>query len=89
MKYKAVIFDSAGTLLDSLGDIAGSMNHVLEEHDFPIHHVDTDRYFVGGGAVKLVSRALPEKLRHGTLASESLDIYKRTYKANWKKTTRS
>ena len=30
MKYKAVIFDLDGTLLDSLEDLANSMNNVLK-----------------------------------------------------------
>ena len=50
MKYKAVIFDLDGTLLDTLQDLADSMNHVLESEGLPIHETEKYRYFVGNGA---------------------------------------
>ena len=59
MKYKAVIFDLDGTLLDTLQDLADSMNHVLESEGLPIHETEKYRYFVGNGAYNLVKRSLP------------------------------
>ena len=35
MKFKAVIFDLDGTLLDTIEDLADSMNEVLAEFGFP------------------------------------------------------
>lgn len=60
---KAIIFDLDGTLVNSLADLAGSMNFVLNKNGFPIHNEEKYRYFVGDGIPKLVERALPEDNR--------------------------
>ena len=60
MSYSAVLFDLDGTLLNSLDDLADSMNIVLTSLDFPIHPVDAYRYFVGNGIPTLVRRCLPK-----------------------------
>lgn len=57
---KAVIFDMDGTLLDTLEDLADSLNHTLALHGFPERTLDEVRSFVGNGAQTLVRRALPE-----------------------------
>jgi hypothetical protein len=55
---KTVIFDLDGTLLDSIEDIASSMNKVLESLKLPIHKIEDYKYFVGGGVDILVENAL-------------------------------
>ncbi|MFW6250919.1 MAG: HAD family hydrolase [Alkalispirochaetaceae bacterium] len=60
MKYKAVIFDLDGTLLDTIGDIAGAMNHALKQHGFPTHPEEAYYDMVGWGLDELSERALPE-----------------------------
>ena len=45
MKISAIIFDLDGTLLDTIDDLAGSMNKVLEEHNFPTHPTSSYLYF--------------------------------------------
>lgn len=37
MNFKGVVFDLDGTLVNSLADLADSMNKVLLNFDFPIH----------------------------------------------------
>lgn len=59
MKFKGVIFDLDGTLVNSLEDIADAMNEVLQSLNFPTHNYDTYQYFVGSGLRNLVSKALP------------------------------
>lgn len=39
MKFKGVIFDLDGTLVNSLEDIADSMNCVLDRYGFPAHNL--------------------------------------------------
>lgn len=57
--FEAVIFDLDGTLVDSLADIGGAMNHALGQHGFPTHPLAAYAQFVGEGVVKLVERAAP------------------------------
>ncbi|MBP5225385.1 MAG: HAD hydrolase-like protein, partial [Lachnospiraceae bacterium] len=56
---KAVIFDMDGTILDTLEDLADSMNHVLKQYGCPERTTDELRRFVGNGIRKLVERAAP------------------------------
>lgn len=58
-KFKAVIFDLDGTLLDTVEDIAVSVNKILEKHSLPKHNLDDYRRFVGRGIGKLVEQATP------------------------------
>lgn len=60
MKYKAVLFDLDGTLLNTIGDIAGAMNHALKQHGFPTHSDEAYYDMVGWGLDVLSERALPE-----------------------------
>ena len=60
MKYKAVIFDLDGTLLDTLQDLANAVNAALEMHGFPTRTLEEIRSFVGNGVRNLMTRAIPE-----------------------------
>jgi phosphoglycolate phosphatase len=57
---KSLIFDLDGTLINSLFDIATSMNKVLEKHNYPTHEISKYNYFVGDGALVLVKNAMPQ-----------------------------
>jgi len=59
MKFKAVIFDLDGTLVDSLHDLADSLNIVLKNYNFPTHSYENHQSFIGSGIRSLVERALP------------------------------
>ncbi len=63
MMFSLVIFDLDGTLLDTIDDIALSMNAMLEKQGFPTHVRDAYKYFVGSGARVLAERSLPEDAR--------------------------
>ena len=60
MKYDTYIFDLDGTLLDTLQDLATSVNYALRQHAMPEHSLDDIRQFVGNGVRKLMERAVPE-----------------------------
>jgi phosphoglycolate phosphatase len=60
MKYKAVIFDLDGTLVDTLRDLADSVNYVLGQLSLPTHSVDSYKWRVGDGARMMILRSLPE-----------------------------
>ena len=57
MSYQAVLFDLDGTFLDTLADLADSMNAVLRGAELPVHPAEAYRYFVGDGMDVLVRRA--------------------------------
>lgn len=59
MSYKAVLFDLDGTLLNTLDDLANSMNAVLARQGFPVHDTEKYKYFIGNGMERLVKRVLP------------------------------
>ena len=60
---KQIIFDLDGTLLNTLDDLAASVNYVLRKYDYPEHDLVAYQSFVGNGIQKLVERALPENQR--------------------------
>ncbi|WP_397446277.1 HAD family hydrolase [Polaribacter sp. R77954] len=59
MKYKAIIFDLDGTLINSLYDIADAMNVVLKNLNYPTHSYEKHQSFIGSGIRSLVEKALP------------------------------
>lgn len=60
MRYKLAIFDMDGTILDTLEDLAGSLNAALEMSGYPKRTIDEVRRFVGNGIRKLVERGVPQ-----------------------------
>ncbi len=64
MAYRGVLFDLDGTLLDTIKDIADSVNVALAQLGFPQHEVEAYKYFVGDGRKALAIRALPEDCRN-------------------------
>lgn len=83
MNISAIIFDLDGTLLNTIDDLAGSMNKVLEENNFPTHPTSSYLYFIGNGAKSLVERALPENMRTPVLLEKYLNRYRDIYRKNW------
>ena len=63
MKYRCVIFDFDGTLVDSLEDIALALNTTLTEHGFPPAPLEKYRTMTGWGIFRLTALALPENAR--------------------------
>ena len=58
-RFDLIIFDLDGTLVDSVPDIALSLNATLTEVGHPSLPIETVARFVGDGAAKLLERALP------------------------------
>jgi len=86
--HKCVLFDLDGTLIDSLADLAVSMNRVLTSQGLPPHPVKAYRYFVGDGIVNLVQRALPAEARQQELIQECVQKMRQEYALHWADTTR-
>lgn len=60
MMAQTYIFDLDGTLLDTLADLAASVNYALRTHHMPEHSLDEVRRFVGNGVRLLMIRAVPD-----------------------------
>jgi phosphoglycolate phosphatase len=60
--YQGLLFDLDGTLVDSLSDLAVSVNEVLAGAGYPTHPEAALRFMVGNGMRVLVRRALPRDL---------------------------
>jgi phosphoglycolate phosphatase len=88
MLFHAVIFDLDGTLLDSLADLADTMNGVLEDQGFSSHPVDAYRTFVGEGLSKLVERVLPPEARIPETVDTTIREMKHRYRKAWVVKTR-
>lgn len=58
--YNTYIFDLDGTMLDTLQDLADSVNYALRQHGMPEHSIDDIRRFVGNGVRLLMERAVPD-----------------------------
>ena len=88
MRFKAVIFDLDGTLLNTLEDLADSMNCVLERNRLPKHNLAAYRYFVGDGIEMLVRRALPFEVASETDFQRFVREMKSEYASRWLLKTR-
>lgn len=91
MKTESIIFDLDGTLLDTIDDIADSMNKVLNNYNFPEFDRETYKQFVGEGSRKLVNRVIPESFKgdhREKLIEAVLEEYNDIYSMHWADKTR-
>ncbi|MBM3284236.1 MAG: HAD family hydrolase, partial [Candidatus Aminicenantes bacterium] len=58
-RFRAVLFDLDGTLLDTLRDIAEAMNSVLERLGHPAHPVEDYKRLTGDGVDALIESSFP------------------------------
>ena len=85
MTFNAVLFDLDGTLLDTLEDLADSMNAVLASRGRPVHPVASYRSFVGDGMEVLAKRVLPAGLAGDTQEVQAcVAAMGDEYAARWK-----
>ena len=82
-----IIFDLDGTLIDSVPDLALSVNHTLKSINRDVFPEDTIRTWVGNGAATLVKRALSQSATinddiDDKLFEKALDIFLKFYSNN-------
>jgi len=88
MKTRAVLFDLDGTLLDTIDDLADSMNATLQKYGYPPHPVPDYKYFVGDGLANLVLRTLPEDHRDEETLNRVIAAEREEYGRGWANKTR-
>ena len=82
MKYKGAIFDLDGTLLNTIGDIADSVNHVLTENGYPNFTAEEYRLKLGSGFKHLIEQSLPLETYEETRNS-IMKEFVHTYETNF------
>ena len=85
--YNVYIFDLDGTLLDTLQDLANSVNYALRQHGMPEHSIDDIRRFVGNGVRLLMERAVPDGARNPQF-EETFATFRQYYMQHSLDTTR-
>jgi len=81
MKYKAVLYDMDGTVLDTLADLTSAVNHSLSVFGFPAVPAAQVRRSLGNGAKRLISGCTPADTDE-TSFEELLEYYKEYYDAH-------
>jgi len=81
-KYKGVIFDLDGTLVDTLGDIGANMNRALKLRGYPELEIPEYKDKVGWGIRRLAFLSLPEDARNDETAALLAGDAARSYAAN-------
>lgn len=74
--YKIVVFDLDGTLVNSITDLAQSVNKGLLKCGLPAHSVEKYRYFVGNGREVMLKKAMDEENYND---AEKADIVRSTF----------
>ncbi len=87
MKYKAVIFDMDGTLLDTLADITDSVNYALGSLGFPLLVISEIRNYVGNGVLRMMELSVPGGTEN-PLFNDAVSLFKRQYAENCRNKTR-
>lgn len=88
-QHECVLFDLDGTLLNSLEDLAASMNTVLKNLGFAGHEIESYKYFVGDGMEPLARRALPASRQDDALLIDRcVKAMSLEYRQHWADKTR-
>lgn len=83
MKHTAILFDLDGTLLNTLQDVADSVNYGLATLHYPQHPIAAYKTFIGEGRDLLVRRALPPANRDAETSKKLLDLVNTFYAVHW------
>ncbi len=72
-----------GTLVDTIDDLADSVNEMLAHFNLPQHSTEILQSYFGEGARKMLERALPiEKISDTVFFENALEIYNQCYAKN-------
>lgn len=77
-KIDTVVFDLDGTLLNTLEDLADSVNYAMIQYGLPEHTIEEVRAYVGNGVAKLIERSIPQGIDN-PYYEQILDTFKKHY----------
>lgn len=83
MPFRAVLFDLDGTLLDTLEDLADSMNFCLRSVGASVHPTESYKHFVGDGVTVLAKRVLPADRRDEQTIGRLVAAMRARYAEHW------
>lgn len=86
--YNTVIFDLDGTLLNTLEDLADSVNYVQRKYGYAEDSIDTVRMNVGNGIRNLMKRSIPDGDKN-PLFEETFQTFKTYYQAHCQDKTKA
>ncbi|MCY2924613.1 MAG: HAD hydrolase-like protein, partial [Planctomycetota bacterium] len=88
MKYRAVLFDLDGTLLDTIADLTEAMNAAMATLGHPARTVEECKIFVGDGVVNFARRALPAEHNDEETVGRCVKQMRVEYGKRWDRKTR-
>ncbi|MFV2035314.1 MAG: phosphoglycolate phosphatase [Halocynthiibacter sp.] len=87
-RFKGVVFDLDGTLVDSAPDLCAAANRMLAGLGAPALSLDQVISFIGNGVPKLVERCLAARALPAACQTEALGAFSRFYAADLATLTR-
>lgn len=79
MRYKLVIFDLDGTLLDTIDDLKEAVNHAMGLRGFPTFTRNEVMAMVGHGARNLMRQALPDGHKDDDMVDAAYNDFRAYY----------
>jgi phosphoglycolate phosphatase len=75
---KVILFDMDGTLVDTVDDLASTLNYTLQKFNLPVKTREEVQSYLGNGIPTLVELAIPKE--HKGKKEEATKIFKEYYK---------
>ncbi|HWQ89254.1 MAG TPA: HAD hydrolase-like protein, partial [Desulfitobacteriaceae bacterium] len=85
-RFDTILFDLDGTLLNTLADIADSVNIALTQYGYPSRDMFEIRSFVGYGAARLMELSVPDGL-NSPYYEKCLVAFRKHYAENMRNKT--
>lgn len=86
-KYKGIIFDLDGTLLNTIEDLGNSVNDVLSEYKCPLHNEAEYKQLVGNGMLNLLESSFPNEVLEEIDMEEAYAKFQKAYDKRYMENT--